>query len=1074
MSSSHIPILKSQLTPPIVNHEYVQRVKLHKQLQLITNYPLTIIYAGPGYGKTIGLSSYIKNYKGNACWLTVTDFDQDFTSFLTKLITTVKNSNFGFGDEILNMFERGHPHLSNNELWTYMALFVNEVEKLETEFIILIDDAHLLYQSHHIDKWFQILTKHLPRNLHLVISTRHKPNWSSLSHLKVQGDLLEVGPTYFTLSLDEVDHYIRDINHIEMSDDQIEEIYNLTEGWPIACSMIVQQLNGGHSYDRLISDEDYVLHDLYQYMQVEIFYKQPSIVQKFLEQTSVLDILTEEACNRLLHISSSSLMIKDLFKLNLFIRSLNDGTYCYHPLFQKFLLYQLKETSIEEFKWLHHEAAIYYEEKQDLTQAIKHYLTIRKFDVAAFLLSQHGRLMLEKSQYNTLEAYLKELPSEQKEKYSILFYFDGELNRYKAKYELAEEKYNQSIANANGNSIVLSLAYEGVARIFLDTIRPDRADYYLRKAIEYQDSVEVKGQEKARLYHMLGENLLNLGHAKKAESWLEKAIKLDSNVDETNLEARIYLRTGRLYQAKQCLLERKNNIPKQDLEHLPQSYRETDILLSIIEAFMGEAEEGKKNAEKGLQLGIEYKSLFIEACGWMRMGHSVQLIERYDADLAVQCYENALYLMEQLNISRLKAEPYMGLCVLYGTLGQYEKAVHAGQEGLRETELVKDMWLSGVIRLCLSISSIQCKRYEYALSMLDEAHSHFKTCGDDYGLMAVAFWRAFLDFELKSDQFEVNMDEFITRLQTGSYDFFLKNRTYFGPIDLQLIAPLLHKALSHDIHVPYVTRMIHELGFGNLEKHPGYTLRLKTLGEFKVTVGQEPIHDSDWSRAKSKELLELLITNRHKAITKEEIFEYLWPDQDEEGANKNFKVTLNGLLKKLEPHRKAREESFFIIRSGSSYRLNPQSGYELDVNLFERFIESGLEESDPDKAKELLLRALKLYQSDYLSNHKPVDWLVLERERLQVLFLRGAEKLAQVSVRLEDYHTCIHWCQEILSRDQTWEEAYRLLIYCYYQQNNRPQAIKWYKRCEQVLEEELNIKPMRSTHEMYEMVMELI
>ncbi|MFD2639204.1 hypothetical protein [Piscibacillus salipiscarius] len=44
-------------------------------------------------------------------------------------------------------------------------------------------------------------------------------------------------------------------------------------------------------------------------MQVEIFYKQPSIVQKFIEQTSGLNELTEDSCNRLIHISHSDLSL---------------------------------------------------------------------------------------------------------------------------------------------------------------------------------------------------------------------------------------------------------------------------------------------------------------------------------------------------------------------------------------------------------------------------------------------------------------------------------------------------------------------------------------------------------------------------------------------------------------------------------------------------------------------------------------------------------------------------------------------------------------------------------------------
>ncbi|GEL78106.1 BTAD domain-containing putative transcriptional regulator [Tenuibacillus multivorans] len=1075
--SSQIPILESQFSPPAVKGQFVQRAALHKKLQLIPSYPVTFIYAGAGYGKSTGLSLFTQYSKYNVSWFSITEFDTDLLPFLTKLVYAIKKCYPHFGDRVLTQLEQIHHHVREREIWTCLTKLVNELEKINEEFIIVLDDAHHFMNTHVIEQWIQLFIEHLPEGIHFVLSSRQKPRWSVLSRLKVKGDLLEITQIDLELSEAEVTHLIQEVHGIELGEGSVQQIHQITEGWAIACGMFVHQLSSGEPKESLLNLEVQSLDDLFQYIEIEVLSKQPVIIQKFLEQTGVFELLTADACDQILRINSSSQMLDDLKYQSLFIQQIDDTHYRYHALFQRFLENRLKQTNREEYEHLHREAAYYLEQQNDLENAIHHWLIVRQFELAAQLLADHGQRMINEGRIVRLKQQLDKMPEKDKNHFPVLWFYSGEMLRYRAKYEDAEEHYNRAIALAEAleDYYVLSMAYEGKARIYLDTIRPDQADQFLRKAIRYREPLDVKDEEKARLYHMLGENLLNLGHAKKAEAWLNKAKALNLPIDDTNLEGRIYLRTGRLYQAKQFLKDKKEKFPNDESDLLPQSYRETDILLSIIESFMGYAEDGKKSAELGLQLGIGYDSAFVEACGWMRMGHAVQLLRRYDTDLAIKCYDNALSLMDQLNVSRLKAEPYMGLCMLYGINGEYEEAFHAGQMGLRETELVKDLWLSSIIRLCISIASVQCKRYDYAFEILEETREHFQACEDDYGLMLVAFWKAFLAFETKdSKTFYTEMEAFIKRLQTGSYEFFLKHRTYFGPVDLQLIAPLLYRAQEKGIYETYVTRMIHELGFGDLKKHPGYTLRLMTLGEFQILVGNEQVNDSDWTRAKSKELLELFITNRHTTMTKEEVFEQLWPEQDETGANKNFKVTLNGLLKILEPHRQAREESFFIQRSGSSYRLNPKSGYELDINLFEEFIQAGLDENEPDKSKELLLRGLKLYEGDYLANHRTVDWLLHERERLQVLFLRGAEKLAQVSVRLEDYHTCIRWCQEILYHDKTWEEAYRLLMYCYYQQNNRPHAIRWYKRLEDVLEKELSIQPMKTTQEMYEMVMEQV
>ena len=44
-------------------------------------------------------------------------------------------------------------------------------------------------------------------------------------------------------------------------------------------------------------------------------------------------------------------------------------------------------------------------------------------------------------------------------------------------------------------------------------------------------------------------------------------------------------------------------------------------------------------------------------------------------------------------------------------------------------------------------------------------------------------------------------------------------------------------------------------------------------------------------------------------------------------------------------------------------------------------------------------------------------------------------------------------------------------MFAHYQLQNRPQSVKWYKKCRMFLKEELNIEPMETTEQMYKMIM---
>ncbi|PKR86711.1 bacterial transcriptional activator domain-containing protein [Heyndrickxia camelliae] len=679
--------------------------------------------------------------------------------------------------------------------------------------------------------------------------------------------------------------------------------------------------------------------------------------------------------------------------------------------------------------------------------------------------------MLQSGRLESLYEKLKKIPDEMKDRYKILWFYEGEVLRYQSFYEKAERCYQHLIDDVGQGQERLNLigkAYAGIAQIYLDTIQPGKAERFLQLAIEATESdPDADESEKQQLYFLMAENFVNSGQAVKAEKWYEKGKMKNKLLHEGNLDARLYLRTGKLEMANRVLSGRLSS----EVSTLPKSHRETDILLSFIEACMGNGEKAKELAQRGIERGIRYKNSFVEACGWMRMGNAVQILDQYEMRLAEQCYMTSLHMMEEVKISRGKAEPYMGLCVLYSRIGEYEKAKEFGKLALEETEKVYDLWLSSFIQLCMGIAFLYNKELEEARSISKDAKENFRQCGDPYGLMLTELWNAFLFYETNDDnQFLTAISSFLKEVQLGNYEFIFFRQAPFSPKDLQSIMPLLIKAKELEVHSAFTYRVLREMGYEELDSHPGYTLKVETLGMFKVWLGDRLIEGKDWQREKSKELFQFFLIHRQKWWSKEEIYQMIWPDADEKSVDQEFKVLLNALNRALEPNRKARVSPFFIKRQNNTYSLNPKAVIDVDFIQFEEWIYAGLDEKNPEKARNILKKGLELYKGDFLSERRDV-WFAAERERLLTIFLRGAEKMAQLCVQNNDSNEAIVWCERILKIDSTWEEAYRLMMFCYYQKNNRPQAIKWYKKCERKLMHELGVAPMEPTKKMYEMIL---
>ncbi|GGA75745.1 transcriptional activator [Ornithinibacillus halotolerans] len=1074
----NIPIVQSQYAAPPIRERFIRRGKLNKKLSAISTHTLTLLYAGAGYGKSTALSLYLHDTKMKACWYSISETDDDILPFFTKIVESVKLIYPNFGGNINKKYQEIGHYIDTEQIYALASTFINELMDIKEEITIILDDFHHVHASFEIEKWILFILEHAPSNIHLVISSRNRPKWDILSKLKVKGDLLEITQEDLILSPQEMYFVLEDILDIELSEEKIDKIYELTEGWAIAFNMLTQQLEDEAAIEKIFQNRQTSLEDLFGYLASEVLNKQSLIIQQFLLQSSIMDVLLPKACDHVLQINGSEDILQGLLEQNLFIVEGEENYFRYHALFKAFLENRLQKTYPNEYNRLHIKAAQYFERQGDIESALYHYRKIEKFPQMAMILQEYGLVMLRSGRLQSLYDLLITIPDELKQIYPVLYFYQGEIERYRSQYDKAEKNFDKIISIIpgydQGHYNLIGLAFEGKARIYLDTIQPDQAERFVKQAIHMREMADTPKEEMAQLYQLLAENLLNLGQAGKAESWFERAKSLNIPIEDGNLEGRILLRTGKLQKAKEVLLKRKGQTSDSFQKHLPQSHRETDLILSIIESFMGNGEESKKLASDGIQLGLSTQSPFVEACGWMRMGHAVQLLERYDSRLAEECYETSLDMMEKINISRGKAEPYMGLSVLYGRSGEYERAVEAARKGLIETEKVKDKWLSALIKLSLLVTEIYNRHYDKAKVLLEEVHEDFISCGDRYGIMVTAFWSAYVAYEEENDSvFKRSFELFIQEIHTEEFDFFFKKQTPFGPTDLQNFVPLLLKAKQLGITPQLVSKYLVDLQIDeDINNHPGYTLQVSALGYLRVSIGSKQVEDRDWQRGKAKELFELFVTYRNKLLSKEEIFSSLWPDLDHDNANKNFKVSFNALLKALEPRRKAREESYFILRKGSYYGLNPESGYELDIHDFENWMTRGIEAKEDKQAKALIEKAIRLYRGSYLEDLRFATWCQAERERLQTLYLRGVEKLAQISVRLHDFHSCIELCEKIIQIDQTWEEAYRLLMYSYYQLNNRPQAIRWYEKCCNVLEEELGVEPMMPTREMYHLIIE--
>ena len=504
-----------------------------------------------------------------------------------------------------------------------------------------------------------------------------------------------------------------------------------------------------------------------------------------------------------------------------------------------------------------------------------------------------------------------------------------------------------------------------------------------------------------------------------------------------------------------------------------RSHRETQLLLSLVYSLIGEGDKARTCAEAAIQLGRDLKSPFVEAVGYMRLGHACHICPSTRGPDAEACYRRALEMCDEIKVTRGRAEPLMGLALVHAMSNDLAHAEKEAAEALEICRSAGDEWLAGFVQIAMGAGMAFTNRDEGAASWLAEARETFARVGDEYCATVCDLWLAVLALRRRDETtLRVILDGLFRAVRTHSYEFLFTKRTLFGPPDLGILAPLPVEAARLGIDREHVAWLHSATGLPAVEYHPGYTMHVRTLGRFVLYRGTEEVSSREWQREKARSLFQLLMVNRKRHLHRDQILDALWPGLDTDAASSHFKVVFNAMLNVIEPGRPPRLNSFLVSREGPLYGLNPLSGAWVDADEFESLVAKAgkLAPFDPQGACDLYRSAISLYRGDFLQECLYEDWAIVERERLLAVYLRAAQSFAELLYGGHEIEECIDVCEAILTRDMCWEEAYRLLMLCYLERGNRSMALRTYERCEAALQSEMGVRPSRDTAAVLERV----
>lgn len=1057
-------IIQSQLVPPRNRQGILNRERISHLLSEILDYPLTIVQAGTGYGKSTELAK-MGGLVPLFYWYSVREADRDPFLFLANLFASFSQLEYEWGQLALDSLEN-EPQTVHKDL---LRPLLNEITLgLRGDAVLVLDDFHLVADVPEIEELVTYLIDYSPPGLHIVLSSRRIPNYKALPRWRVKGAVKIINRSDLAFTKEEVLALFRDQYNYDLSLEQANRLLVETEGWAIALQMVWQSLHSGsESVDHVLRLRPITLEAFFDYLAAEVLERLSPEIQKFLVTAAVLNQIEPEIMNVLLQTDSSAEMLRIVQDSGLFISSVGEDVYQFQNLFHDFLKSQLWRNP-EGARNFHRQSADYFLEKERFEAAIFHLLEAEDFRKAGDLIVQIGSNIITMGRLDGLLAWIQRLPMDIAQQIAGIQLLRGDILRLRSNFEEALNYYAKSeeIYSKENDLLGRSKALRGQAQIFLDTVRPIKAEALLEEALRLLEPQEYH-QETAVLLDQLAENKLNLGHPDQAQALHHEArlIRNETDPGDVYLEARALLRTGYLTEGRNLLINRALE-EQQNNENRPQRFhRETLLLLSLICIMQGEWQAAKQYAEDGIEIGIKLKSSFVEAVGLIRLAHALELHgltthQNPLLDEAESLYKKAINKVRLFKVTRVQVEPFWGLSRLYGYQGKLLEAQEYANQAMLTAEQAGDKWLYNLVKINLGASYSMAGNAEEGLRLLFSAYEGFTSVADLNGIAASLIWISITYWsEGKIESAHRYLKQSIPILKEGRLESLLTQPTYLGLKDSQVMIPILLDAFRHGVEVDFLEQIIRKLQMQDVDYHPGYSLYVKTLGVFEVRRGDDRIRSAEWQREKAKQLFQLFLTNPEQWLQREQIADRLWPDLAPEAAVRDFKVALNALNRALEPGRPKGAQPFFIVRRDNLYGLNPKAQIYTDVAEFEIYAEK----NDIHSKEE----ALRLYQGEFLADCLYDEWSDHRREQIKQKYLFVCESLAELYILEGQFDDAINLCEKILQVELTWEASYRLMMRAYDKKDNRAQVFHTYQRCKEILSVELGVEPTAATKNLF-------
>ena len=1058
-------LFASKTRIPLPPPNLVSRPRLLAALRTGLERKLTVIIAPAGFGKTTLVAELARELH-LAAWLTLDPGDRDLSLFAHYLVEAFAQVYPTFGSETRAWLAATPAPAA--EIEDFVATLLAELEACGDERLVLfLDDFHEVGASDGITHLLDLLLRYLPPHVHLVVSTRAGPAFTT-TRLIVQQQVSGLGTEDLRFTVAEAESWLS-ARPVSPDPQEAQHLIAATEGW--ITGMILQT-----AADSIPAAGGLPSGQLYSYLSREVLERQPPEIQQFLQRAAVLTHLTVPLCAEVLGVSNAAVMLRQVAEQPLFLTAAGGRDVSYyrlHQLFREFLAQRLRTSAPDEFVQLHRRAAHYFEQHGEVGLAMEHLIAVESWDEAAALAGRVGIAELEAGRVERVAQWLNQFPGGDRQRHTSLLLLETRLLAAQSQYAAAGEVL------ARAERLVLAAGDRaGLAEVLglKARLAASRADGHQMVTLAQQALAipEASPATRAHAQHAAAIGYAFAGDSGRADQAFAATLTAYAALGDVQSTAVVSSDWGYALVMREDFHRAADQLTRAlDYTRLAHNSRLQALVLcnlAVVDQAQGEWPLAEEHLDAALAIArqLRWRRVEVESL----LGQAEVALESRGAEAALLLYQEAAEIARRAVPGAL-SEALAGQARCLRRLGRYSDAAHVARQGLDAAANGPASFEVALCRLELGATTL-LQAPEEALPLLREAERALvrlgrkRAAGRAAAVLATVLFAVY-DYEAA----EAMLEEAYQLTGEGGRAASLAPdlATVYG-------LPLLHRANSSGRYTALVAAVTRYLeaedrdaagaaatadGLLQIVRDRPHILEVYSLGQANVYRDGTALNRADWQTATAKELFYYFVEHP-EGRRKEVILAALWPDQSYSRANDNFHTSMRRLRSALGMD--------MIKVDDNVYRLNPALPLWHDGTEAQILVTRAHATADPAVARRWWAAAADLLKGPFAEEFYR-DWAGARRQFWETRTREALTWLIEDALEQARPDDAVAWGHRLLAMDPLDEAAHVVLLRIYAAAGRRAMLTQQYNELCRMMEDELGAQPSRQTRELYQRLLQL-